>query len=782
MNIKLFLFYIFLIGFIAKQKLQKGAEKPTIKDPLYPSSSKQPLHYPTPPSINSHSPTNESHMSTPVTPKIARPVDPRIRNANPVTPPIAELSSSGSNFQKGFSSQLSHSGHGSLFSSSLSSTSSSFEPISPPPVPVKEQVVQDTALDGAPPLPPPINTSASFLSYEDISPEQPPTPDAVKTAKGFSSTSVKSSGKSSDESKITKMIESLRKDSSRHSPVKDRSRSPKSDKYGQDFKSHDQRNHSDYEDKRDKYRDRYYNRDHQDDKDYSSRRDSKRTDRYSDHRSGYSRHYDSRKESSYSDYKSRKSDYSRSSYRDDYDKRHGDKSKDSSKYKRSDRYSTSPRRPEDRDRYTLSPHRSEDRRKSNMNDSYSKDDSKWHGRRSPNDGETFPYTSSREDKRGSRGNRNMSPAKCGKSPVTSHSRKGPVSPVDSPKDGTATYTASSRLEASSYTKQPSTPIEQDRLRSKDAIRKRKLSNSTDDSEDSNFKSKRTNSNKKHESDNDHERYSPELFDESKSRNEESDFAQNKIEDLPQIEDISPCPSPLGTVIVNAEVKSSKDPTSLYSDIETNDETTTTDDKNDDQDDDAMSLSSISSNEDTFELNEPSKKISPQPVTVPPPGMVFSFPPPLIPPPPIIFNPHVPPPGIPFPPPHLPPPLPGSVPPPHIPGLSGVPPIPPPIPPPNVIPPIVPAASFSSNYQHPMGGYMTQGFEYKPSKQEQYWNWKRQIIEVVSKTIQNELDAVLSRDVLRKLVNLSAFKSLDAWWENQSKPKVSLLCWYNIVSW
>ena len=109
----------------------------------------------------------------------------------------------------------------------------------------------------------------------------------------------------------------------------------------------------------------------------------------------------------------------------------------------------------------------------------------------------------------------------------------------------------------------------------------------------------------------------------------------------------------------------------------------------------------------------------------------------------------------------------------------MPPLPPPIPPPhpNMLPPIVPgsAASFSSGYQHPMAGFRTQGFEYKPSQQEKYWNWKRQIIEVVSNTLHTELDAVLSRDVLRKLVELSAFKSLDAWWENQKKPKVSPTC-------
>lgn len=743
-----------LKGINPRPKLQKGTEKPHNKDPHHHPSSKPSLHYPTPPSTNSHSSPIESNLSNPCTPKLLRPADPRLRMVTPVTPPLPELSST-SSFQKSFNSQLSHSGQGSVFSASLASSTSSFEPISPPPANVKESVVQDTPLEGAPPLPPPINTSGSFLGYEDISPEQPPTPDATK--KSFS-TNVKVSERSRDESNIGKMIESLRKDSGRHSPIREHSRSPKTNKYSQDYKSHEQRHYDD----RDKHRDRYYNRDYQDDKDYSSRRDSKRGDRYSEHRSGHSRHYDSWKESSYSDYKSRKSEYSRGNYRDDYDKR---KRSD----KRSDRYSTSPRRPEDRDRYMSSPHRSEERR----SDSYNKDDVKRRGGGSPNDGETFPYTSSREDKRGSKSLRSVSPGKSGKSPVTSHSRKGPVSPVDSPngRSSTPVYYTTSRLDTSSYSKKPPSPVEAERLRSKDVLRKRKLSDCTVDNEDNNFKSKRTTA-KKYESENDHERYSPELFDESKNQNESS---QNKLDVLPQVVDISPCPSPHGTVTVNAEVRPTEEPSSLYSDIETTDDAVTTDDKND-QDDDAMSLSSISSNEDTFELNEPSKKISPQPkpISVPPPNMVFSFPPPLIPPPPMIFNPHVPPPGMPFPPPaHLPPPLPGTIPPPHIPppGLTGVPPMPPPIPPPNVMNPIVPG-TYSTNYQHPMGGYLTQGFEYKPSKQEQYWNWKRQIIEVVSKTIHNELDAVLSRDVLRKLTELSAFKSLDAWWENQKKPKVS----------
>jgi hypothetical protein len=45
--------------------------------------------------------------------------------------------------------------------------------------------------------------------------------------------------------------------------------------------------------------------------------------------------------------------------------------------------------------------------------------------------------------------------------------------------------------------------------------------------------------------------------------------------------------------------------------------------------------------------------------------------------------------------------------------------------------------------------------------------------VVSSVVHNELDAVLSRDVFRKLVEASAFKSLEAWWENQRKPKVNI---------
>ena len=167
-------------------------------------------------------------------------------------------------------------------------------------------------------------------------------------------------------------------------------------------------------------------------------------------------------------------------------------------------------------------------------------------------------------------------------------------------------------------------------------------------------------------------------------------ALGPVKDLPQVEDISPCDSPLVEIatvqtetIDESNTKSEpKVGNNLYSDIEVND------------DDDAMSLSSISSNEESFEVNEPVKKLSPRhkPITVPPPNMVFPhFLPPISVPPPGYFPTNVPPPplAVPVLPPPLPPPvvLPAvdvTVPPPSLPTSV----LPPPLPPAHVPPTII----------------------------------------------------------------------------------------------
>lgn len=814
------------LGLASRLKQQKSQEKPAFLH-----TSKPPLHYPTPPQTISRSPSLDSSLSTPTTPKSCRPVDPRIRNPpTPVTPPLPDITSSAlsSRLQQrsSLSSQLSLSGHGSVLSASLSS-SSSFEPISPPPLPKKDlpPSIEDTPLEGAPPLPPPVEQTSSFLNYEDISPEQTYSPeDKTKNISNTQDTSkaatTNTSGRAtSSESKIGKMIESLRKDSTWHSPSRDRSRSPKSDKSSsRDYRSHDSRHHNDYDDKGDRHRDRYgdYHRDYRDDKDYGSRRDSKRSDssRYSGRSSSY-RHHDSWKDS-YGDYKSRKSDYSRSSYRDDYDRRHGDRQKDNSKYKRSDRYTTSPRRPEDRDRY--SPHRGEEKRKTETSsESQGKEDTRnreWHSRKSPNDYtehkniDTYGYN--REERKSiPRTERSLSPQRISKSPVASSLGSPKEVLSDPPLPGHSSLKSHSldKYETSTYggiteetyNEEPLPPgeeksffleqqLEISRMKppnTQEPVRKRKLS---DNAEDDDLRTKRINV------DNRGTQFS-ELENETTDAGGLGDFRSNQQvletnkqgiaavteingtdasahSDLLQVEDISPCQSPLGATAVagNTIVKSS-DSNNLYSDIETNDDTET-ENKNDGQnDDDNMSLSSISSNEDTFELNEPSKKISPktQPVNQPvPPPNIFQFP--TLIPPPVPYNPHVPPPGMLFPPPPLPP-IPGMpppIPPPNLPPI-------PPIPPPSVLPPVQPASIPYSGAYLPQprltSGY-GQGFEYRPTKQEKLWNWKRQIIDVVSGVVRNELDAILSRDVFRKLVEASAFKSLEAWWENQCKPKVS----------
>lgn len=268
--------------------------------------------------------------------------------------------------------------------------------------------------------------------------------------------------------------------------------------------------------------------------------------------------------------------------------------------------------------------------------------------------------------------------------------------------------------------------------------------------------------------------------------------------LPLTEDISPFNSPAiertGHVECNdSPVHVSAEPAAhdIYSDIEGNDEDDNEgEDVNKDRDDDAMSLSSISSNEDTLEVTEPESKPLPKSkgISVPPPNVVFPpYPPPMfnptIPPPPF-FNPRVPPPPIgpvTVPPPPLP--VPGTVPHPNMrPPLPPARPILPPVvlppsgPPIPVPPPAIPRSGFYDTRrapQFPNAGFPNSG-SYGFPKVEQKKTRRALIIDEVYRKICVELDAVLKRDIFKKLVEASAFKALESWWDNQTKPKVCCL--------
>lgn len=263
--------------------------------------------------------------------------------------------------------------------------------------------------------------------------------------------------------------------------------------------------------------------------------------------------------------------------------------------------------------------------------------------------------------------------------------------------------------------------------------------------------------------------------------------------LPLTEDISPCNSPTIETTTHTECETSATsqdpaPIDLYSDIEANEDENCVGDVNNDDNDDAMSLSSISSNEDTLEVTELDSKPSESSkgISVPPPNVVFPpYPPPIfnpnIPPPPF-FNPRVPPPPITVPPPPLP--THPVVPPPTIcPTLSARPIIPSTVPPPGgppiPIPPpsIPPSFSGASGFYNPRAvpqfsssGYANSG-SYGYQKQEQKKHWSSVIIDEVYRNICGELETVVKRDIFKKLVQASAFKALESWWDNQSKPKV-----------
>ena len=277
---------------------------------------------------------------------------------------------------------------------------------------------------------------------------------------------------------------------------------------------------------------------------------------------------------------------------------------------------------------------------------------------------------------------------------------------------------------------------------------------------------------------------------------EVEDSSSRLVNLPLTEDISPCNSPAIETTSHMECSTSaasKEPASvdLYSDIEGNEDDNDGGDVKNDDNDDAMSLSSISSNEDTLEVNEPDSKLTEKPkgISVPPPNVVFPpYPPPMfnpsIPPPPF-FNPRVPPPPI-VPVTVPPPPIPAhpSVPPPPIcPSLPARPILPPTVPPPAAPPIPVSLPTIPHSFSGPSGFYdpravpQFSGSGYPNSgghgyqKQEQKKPWRAVIIDEVYRNICGELDTVLKRDIFKKLVEASAFKALESWWDNQSKPKV-----------
>ena len=310
-------------------------------------------------------------------------------------------------------------------------------------------------------------------------------------------------------------------------------------------------------------------------------------------------------------------------------------------------------------------------------------------------------------------------------------------------------------------------------------------------------------------------------------------------DLPVVEDISPCPSPTSVqvteecTITTTEtiVRTPEEDlpsTQLQPELEKNEDTGGVENDDDAPDDDNMSLSSISSNEETFQVNEPVKKTSARqkqvPVNIPPPRLPFPpFPPPpsfnpgvpppapfnpmvpppllgrvTVPPPPLhpaaapppsICPPIVPPPSIP--PPSVPPitvpppPINPSVPPPPIlpsavphmpippPGVPppGVPPplstVPPPTAPPHVLPPTL-RTGFYDGASNPH--YPNRGSKYDERPPAPRKTLKRMMTDEVFSAISSELTKMVNRDVFRKLIETSAFKALEAWWDNQTKPK------------
>jgi hypothetical protein len=183
-------------------------------------------------------------------------------------------------------------------------------------------------------------------------------------------------------------------------------------------------------------------------------------------------------------------------------------------------------------------------------------------------------------------------------------------------------------------------------------------------------------------------------------------------------------------------------------------------------DDAMSLSSISSNEETLEVTKPVPQVLPPIPTFTPSYAPPVLPPPFMPP----YNPSIPPPSypaIPIVPHHLPiPPLSiATLPPPH----PLVPPAFHPTYPPQFVSTLSSGVPTPPVYQTFPAGRMPSPHEQRPPVRK---NWKIRISEEVLKRVTEELALILKKDVNKRLVENSAFKALDGWWDNAQKSKVS----------
>ena len=256
-----------------------------------------------------------------------------------------------------------------------------------------------------------------------------------------------------------------------------------------------------------------------------------------------------------------------------------------------------------------------------------------------------------------------------------------------------------------------------------------------------------------------EKLSSSAVDTEKSLEKQSNSQDNGTNYLPVVEDISPVSSPTQPTSYpppSAPVEVVSDPVQIESSVDTNVQVMTPEDN-----DDAMSLSSISSNEETLEVTKP-VPVVPPPIPFPPPPVL---PPPFMPP----YNPSIPPPSYPaisivphrmpipslsmatLPPLHplVPPTFHPTYPPQFVSTLNNVPPAP--------------------VYQSFPSGRLPSPHEQRPVRK----NWKIRISEEVLKRVTEELAIILKKDVNKKLVENSAFKALDGWWDNAQKTEVSV---------
>jgi hypothetical protein len=245
--------------------------------------------------------------------------------------------------------------------------------------------------------------------------------------------------------------------------------------------------------------------------------------------------------------------------------------------------------------------------------------------------------------------------------------------------------------------------------------------------------------------------------------------------LPVVEDISPVSSPTQPTAMSypplnqpVQFLPSDQPEVMVSTVQVE---STVDNKvqtiSSEDNDDAMSLSSISSNEETLEVTKPVLPVPPVIPTFTPNYAPPVLPPPFMPP----YNPSIPPPSYPaipivphripipplsmatLPPPHplVPPAFHPTYPPQFVSTLNGVP-----------TPPV---------YQTFPTGRMPSPHEQRPPVRK---NWKIRISEEVLIRVTEELAIILKKDVNKRLVENSAFKALDGWWDNAQKSKVSIL--------